>query len=109
MAAALTLDVVATCPALELRVGAAKKRDLPKLLRGRDIIVLGDTVLGRDDLAALPDLRHIVFLGTGASSYVDLAAAAAQGITVHTVAGYGDRAVAEHALALAFACARRIA
>jgi D-3-phosphoglycerate dehydrogenase len=109
MAAALTPELLATCPALEVRIGAAEKAELPALLRGRDIVVLGNTVLDAADLAALPDLRHLVFLGTGASSYVDLAAAAARGIAVHVVPGYGNQAVAEHALALMFACARRVA
>jgi len=30
-------------------------------------------------------------------------------VTVHTIKGYGDRAVAEHAIALMFACARSLA
>ena len=109
MAKALTPDLLATCPALEIRLGAAAKSALPTILRGRPIVVLGNTVLDAADLAALPDLRHIVFLGTGASSYVDLAAAASRGIAVHVVPGYGNRAVAEHALALILACARRVA
>ena len=36
-------------------------------------------------------------------------ALAARGVTVHTIKGYGDRAVAEHAIALMFACARGLA
>jgi D-3-phosphoglycerate dehydrogenase len=54
-------------------------------------------------------LRHIVFLGTGASSYMDVAALAGLGISVHTIKGYGDTAVAEHTMALVFACCRDLA
>jgi len=109
MAASLAPELRALCPALEIRVDEPAKSDLPRLLAGRRIVVLGRTVLDADDLARLTDLRHIVFLGTGASSYVDLAAAEARGIRVHVVPGYGNRAVAEHALALILACARRVA
>ncbi len=60
-------------------------------------------------MAACPALKAIVFLGTGAASYVDLAAAAELGITVRNYQGYGDRSVAEHTLALMLAGARQIA
>ena len=55
------------------------------------------------------ELKHIVFLGTGASSYMDVAALNGLGIEVHTIKGYGDIAVAEHAMALMFACCRDLA
>ncbi|HEY6716003.1 MAG TPA: NAD(P)-dependent oxidoreductase, partial [Reyranella sp.] len=54
-------------------------------------------------------LKHIVFLGTGAASFVDLDAAARLGIKVSTISGYGDTTVAEHAMGLVFAAARHIA
>jgi D-3-phosphoglycerate dehydrogenase / 2-oxoglutarate reductase len=59
-------------------------------------------------LRRCPRLRSIVFLGSGASSYIDLAAAETLGIVVRTVLGYGDRTVAEHAMALMLAAARQI-
>ena len=54
-------------------------------------------------------LKHIVFLGTGAASYMNVDELKARGITVHTIKGYGDIAVAEHTIALMFAAARDIA
>ena len=57
----------------------------------------------------MPGLKHIVFLGTGAGSFVDLAAADRLGIKVSTIKGYGDTTVAEHAMGLVFAAARHIA
>ncbi len=55
-----------------------------------------------------PRLEAISYLGTGAANMIDLAEAAAQGITVCNTPGYGNNAVAEHALALLFAVARDI-
>jgi len=54
-------------------------------------------------------LRHVVFLGTGAASYMNVDELNGHGVTVHTIKGYGDTAVAEHSTALLFACARDIA
>ncbi len=55
-----------------------------------------------------PKLEVVSFLGTGAANFVDLAEAVRLGITVCTTPGYGDNAVAEHALALLLALARRV-
>jgi D-3-phosphoglycerate dehydrogenase len=60
-------------------------------------------------LAACPILKAIVFLGTGAASFIDLQAAERLGIRVRAYGGYGDQSVAEHAIALMFAAARGIA
>ena len=60
-------------------------------------------------VAQCPALKHIVFLGTGAASYMNIAELKARGVTVHTINGYGDTAVAEHTIALMFASAREVA
>jgi D-3-phosphoglycerate dehydrogenase len=60
-------------------------------------------------VAQCPTLRHIVFLGTGASSYMNVTELQGHGVEVHTIKGYGDTAVAEHTIALMFACGRDIA
>jgi D-3-phosphoglycerate dehydrogenase len=78
-------------------------------LRGCEGAVLDHTYLSRRVLEACPDLKAIAFMGTGASSYIDLTAAESLGITVRTVRGYGDRSIAEQAVALMFAGARQIA
>ena len=54
-------------------------------------------------------LKHIIFLGTGARSYMHPEELAELGITVHIIKGYGDTAVAEHTIALMWAAARGIA
>jgi D-3-phosphoglycerate dehydrogenase / 2-oxoglutarate reductase len=83
--------------------------DLPRLLDGYEICIDDHSYMPTPQMAQCPALRHIVFCGTGASSYMDVAALKDLGITVHTYRGYGDTAVAEHTIALMFACARDIA
>ncbi len=51
----------------------------------------------------------MVFLGTGARSYMNPEELAELGIEVHLIKGYGDTAVAEAAIALMWASARGIA
>jgi D-3-phosphoglycerate dehydrogenase len=53
-------------------------------------------------------LKHVVFLGTGARSYMNPDELAGVGIDVHLIKGYGDTAVAEAAIALMWASARVI-
>jgi D-3-phosphoglycerate dehydrogenase len=54
-------------------------------------------------------LKHVVFLGTGARSYMNPEELAELGIAVHLIRGYGDTAVAESTIALMWAAARGIA
>lgn len=83
--------------------------DLPRLLAGYAIVLDDHSYLPTEQIAQCRDLKHVVFLGTGAASYMDIAALRDHGVTVHTIKGYGDTAVAEHTIALLFACARAIA
>ena len=53
-------------------------------------------------------LKVVSFCGTGVSDHVDLDVAAQNGITVLPVRGYGDNAVAEHALGLLFSVLMRV-
>ncbi len=80
--------------------------ELARLLADAEVVLNGHTMMGDAVLQAAPRLRSIVFLGTGASSYVDLDAAERCDIRVRTVRGYGDRTVAEHAFGLLLAAAR---
>ena len=91
-----------------IHVGDPAAADLPKVIGGARVVINGHTVIDGPTMERCPDLRSIVFLGTGAASYVDVAAAAGLGIAVHAVKGYGDRSIAEHAFALALAAARNI-
>ena len=95
-----------------VRINAAAQvapESLPALLGGHDFLLDDHTALPTETIRACTDLRHVIFLGTGARSYMDPEALAALGVTVHTIKGYGDTAVAEHAIALMWAAARGIA
>lgn len=83
--------------------------ELPGALAGAQIALVDHTHLPTAVARHCSDLRHVVFLGTGARSYMDPEELAKVGITVHTIKGYGDTAVAECALALMWAAARDIA
>lgn len=96
-------------PELDIHVGEPTPGSLPELMAGRSVVLNDHTMLTGETMAACPDLRAIVFLGTGAASFVDLDAADELGITVRSYKGYGDRSVAEHTLALIFAAARKVA
>jgi D-3-phosphoglycerate dehydrogenase / 2-oxoglutarate reductase len=82
---------------------------LPDLLRGVPIAIDDHTHFPVEVVKRCPDLRHIVFLGTGARSYMDPEALQAEcGVAVHTIKGYGDTAVAEMAFALMWAAAKAL-
>jgi phosphoglycerate dehydrogenase-like enzyme len=55
-----------------------------------------------------PDLKLVSFVGTGARRFVNMDEAAKAGVTVTNVSDYASQSVAEHAIALMFAVARRI-
>jgi len=82
---------------------------LPGLLAGYLFLLDDHTTLSTAAMAKCPDLKHVIFLGTGARSYMNPEELAELGITVHIIKGYGDTAVAEHAIALMWAASRRLA
>ncbi len=88
---------------------AIKAEQLPALLEGAAVAIIDHTPLPADIAGRCPGLKHVVFLGTGARSYMDPEALDAIGITVHTIRGYGDTAVAECAFSLMWAAARGLA
>jgi phosphoglycerate dehydrogenase-like enzyme len=59
-------------------------------------------------LRASPSVRVVSFAGTGVETYVDLDEARERGVAVCNVPHYGANAIAEHALALILAVARRV-
>jgi D-3-phosphoglycerate dehydrogenase len=70
-------------------------------------ILLGQSI-SSEVLRQAPNLKVISFVGTGASSYIDLDEASKLGITVTNTPGYANDSVAEHAMALLFSAARKI-
>jgi D-3-phosphoglycerate dehydrogenase len=82
---------------------------IPALLDGAEIVIIDHTPLPTDIARRCTGLKHVVFLGTGARSYMNPEELAELGIEVHLIKGYGDTAVAECAIALMWAAARGIA
>lgn len=96
-------------PPILVNTAPFRSDDLPRLLDGYDVVLDDHSYIPTPAVAQCKSLRHIVFLGTGAASYMNIAELKELGVTVHTIKGYGDTAVAEHTIALMFACARDIA
>jgi D-3-phosphoglycerate dehydrogenase len=82
--------------------------ELPTLLGDAEIAIIDHTPLPTLIAAQCRGLKHVVFLGTGARSYMNPEELAGRGITVHIIKGYGDTAVAECAIALMWASARGV-
>ena len=92
-----------------VNMGPVPEERVPGIVEGYDTVINDATYFSEPTLKRCTGLKHIVFLGTGASSFVDVAAAERFGIKVSTIGGYGDTTVAEHAMGLVFAAARHIA
>ena len=86
-----------------------KPDEWPQVLDGAEIGVVDHTALPTEIAKKCKGLKHLVFLGTGARSYMNPEELAELGISVHLIKGYGDTAVAESAISLMWASARVIA
>jgi D-3-phosphoglycerate dehydrogenase len=82
---------------------------LPGVLDGAAIAMVDHTALPTEIAKKCTGLKHVVFLGTGARSYMNPDELAGLGIEVHLIRGYGDTAVAECAIALMWAAAKDLA
>jgi len=96
-------------PKIDVNTTPFVRDELPLLLVGYDIALDDHSYMPTELVARCKQLKHVVFLGTGAASYMNIAELKGLGVSVHTIKGYGDTAVAEHSIALLFACARDIA
>ena len=83
-----------------------KPEQLPALLGDAQVCWIDHTYLPTEVARACKNLKHVVFLGTGARSYMNVEELAELGIAVHLIKGYGDTAVAECAFALMWAAAK---
>ncbi len=84
------------------------EEELLKRAEGAEVIFFALTKFTKEILEQLPDLKILQFLGTGMWNLVDVDYAASKGIKVLNIEGYGNNAVAEYAIGLAFALARNI-
>lgn len=96
-------------PAIAVNTDPFAREDLPRVLAGYDICVDDHSYMPTELVAQCGQLKHVVFLGTGAASYMNIDELKKLDVTVHTIKGYGDTAVAEHTIALMMACARDLA
>lgn len=96
-------------PPVALNTKPFASEDLPRLLDGYGACLDDHSYMPTPLVAQCRSLKHIVFLGTGAASYMNIAELNDLGIQVHLIKGYGDTAVAEHAIALMFAAVRDLA
>jgi D-3-phosphoglycerate dehydrogenase / 2-oxoglutarate reductase len=96
-------------PPIDVNRAAFAPAELPRLLNGYDICIDDHSYLPTPLVEQCNGLKHVVFLGTGAASYMNIGELEQRGIRVHTIRGYGDAAVAEHAIALMLACCRDVA
>jgi len=79
---------------------------LAERLQGADAVICNKTQITADVMAACPTVRYIGLFATGFNN-IDVAYAAAHGITVCNVPGYSTEAVAQHTFALLLAVANR--
>jgi len=84
-------------------------QDIPAVVGDADVIWVDHTTLPTDIAGQCPNLRHVIFMGTGARSYMSPEELAEIGIQVHIIKGYGDTAVAECAFGLMWVAAKGFA
>jgi D-3-phosphoglycerate dehydrogenase len=84
-------------------------KTLPEVIGDAEIAIIDHTYFPTDIARLCKSTKHVVFLGTGARSYMSPEELAEIGITVHIIKGYGDTAVAECAFALMWEAARDLA
>src|SRR4051794_10943041 len=91
-------------PAVTINTAPFEKNELPRVVGDFDIVIDDHSYIPTDLAKLCKKLKHVVFLGTGAASYMNVAELEAIGVKVHTIKGYGDTAVAEQTIALMMAC-----
>jgi D-3-phosphoglycerate dehydrogenase len=96
-------------PPIDVNRKPHAQAELPQVLKGYDICIDDHSYLPTELIAKCDALKHIIFLGSGPASYMNVTELEARGIKVHTIRNYGDTAVAEHTIALLLASCRDIA
>ncbi|MEX2034927.1 MAG: NAD(P)-dependent oxidoreductase [Xanthobacteraceae bacterium] len=96
-------------PPVTINTAPFEKNELPRMVGDYQIAIDDHTYMPTELVRQCRSLKHIVFLGTGAASYMNVPELEALGVKVHTIKGYGDTAVAEQTIALMLACCRDLA
>ena len=94
---------------IKVNEGSPTEDELIALCKGMDAILVEHSIVSPAVFDACPTVRAVIFMGTGAATYIDMNGAAGRNVQVYTTPGYGDQSVAEHAFALLFSAARGIA
>lgn len=92
-----------------INYGDPSAEEIVALCGSAHTLLVEHTTIDEHTLGLCPALKTIIFMGTGASTYIPLDWAKNNHVAVITTPGYGSTAVAEHAMALTFAAARQIA
>jgi D-3-phosphoglycerate dehydrogenase len=96
-------------PPVTINTTPFEKNELPRVVGDYEIAIDDHSYMPTDLVRQCKTLKHIVFLGTGAASYMTVPELEALGVKVHTIKGYGDTAVAEQTIALMMAACRDLA
>ncbi|MBX9845967.1 MAG: 3-phosphoglycerate dehydrogenase [Xanthobacteraceae bacterium] len=96
-------------PPVTINTVPFEKNELPRVIGDHEIAIDDHSYMPTDLVRQCKSLKHIVFLGTGAASYMTVPEIEALGVKVHTIKGYGDTAVAEQTIALMMAACRDLA
>ncbi len=96
-------------PPIDVNMKPFAQPELPRVLDGYEIAIDDHSYMPTELVAQCKALKHIVFLGTGPASYMNVGELNGRGIQVHIIKGYGDTAVAEHSIALMVSAARDVA
>ena len=75
--------------------------------KGAEIVITNKTVIDKETMEALPELKYIGVLATG-YNVVDVAEAARRGITVTNIPSYSTMSVAQMAISLLLAIVERV-
>ena len=86
----------------------ASKQEFIERLQGAEVACAYSYIFDEEVMRACPTIKHLVIPAVGASSYVDMDYARANGITVQNCPGYNAETVAEMAIGLAIDVGRQI-
>ena len=106
----LTPQMLEICPGVKVfRSRPESESELINRLQRRRHAIVYMGYLSAAVLRACPDLKTVAYLSSGLATHADMDEAKRLEIEIRGVRNYGDLAVAEHAIALAFAALKRIA
>ncbi|MGY0220012.1 D-2-hydroxyacid dehydrogenase [Endozoicomonadaceae bacterium StTr2] len=107
LGADVDLSAITNLPVDWSKYGVTTPDDLLARTEGKSVVLTNKVCLREEHFRHLPDLKYIGVTATG-TNIIDMEAAAARGITVTNVSGYGTQSVAQHAFSLMLALANRL-